>query len=248
MKFSFHWKGSAFKCHGTGVYLIINQVSGKVYVGSAAQSIYKRCHDHRGALRYDRHKNIHLSRSWRKHGEAAFIFVVAEECDPELCVEREQHWMDRLQRKGYTLFNRVFKAGSVLGLRHSDETKEVLRQKSLEQFEDPKYREMVREFHTGRKHSEETKRKMSEAHKARYLANPETFQRWIAAGRERSLLVRRSKPRSSSANAKTSKSLQAFHNNPENRQRRLEWLRRGHLTRKARNWVERVWFVGGQNP
>ena len=37
MKFSFHWKGSAFRCHGTGVYLIINLNSGKVYVGSAAQ-------------------------------------------------------------------------------------------------------------------------------------------------------------------------------------------------------------------
>ncbi len=247
-EFSFRWKGSAFKCRGTGVYLIINLTSHKIYVGSAAQSMCKRVHDHRGALRADRHKNIHLSRSWRKHGEEAFIFVVAEECPPEKCVEREQHWMDRLQRKGYKLLNRVFKAGSVLGLRHSEETKQVLREKTLKQFATEEARKKHGLHTLGRKASEETRKKQSEGIKAAWAANPEKHVRWSLEERARIGRQHRGLTHTQEAKDQCRDAHLKLGEDAEYCERRVAWLRRGHQTRKARNWVQTVWFIGGVNP
>ena len=80
----------------TGVYVIVNTVNGKIYVGSAARSFNHRFGQHRGALRYCKHHTSHLQAAWNKYGEAAFQFVVLERCQPDFCMEREQHWIEFL--------------------------------------------------------------------------------------------------------------------------------------------------------
>ncbi len=108
-----------------GVYLILNVFNMKMYVGSAAKSLRGRAKNHRVELRAGNHPNVHLQRAWQKYGESKFRFIVIEECSSEECLEIEQWWMDHYEcfKKGY---NRCPIAGSRLGMKMSDETKEKI--------------------------------------------------------------------------------------------------------------------------
>jgi group I intron endonuclease len=102
----------------TGVYAIRNLVSGKVYVGSASKSFEDRWKQHRNQLIGHRHFNKHLQAAWDRYGGAVFRFIVLEMCPPNLCIEREQHWIDWYRaydrRFGY---NRRPKADSNIGVK-----------------------------------------------------------------------------------------------------------------------------------
>lgn len=110
----------------TGVYCIVNKVNGKRYVGSAAHSLEARGYSHFWHLERDTHKNKHLQASFNKYGKDNFEFAVLERCSPNRCVKREQRWMNHFQswdrRFGY---NQASRAGSTLGRRYSEETKQV---------------------------------------------------------------------------------------------------------------------------
>lgn len=108
-------------CKCSGVYRIVNTVSGKVYVGSAAHSLAYRCKSHRGCLNQDRHPNRHLQSSWNKHGSEAFEFQILEKCDSKICIEREQFWIDWHLEGDFQLFNICLVAGSQLGTKRSEE-------------------------------------------------------------------------------------------------------------------------------
>lgn len=77
----------------SGIYAIENVTNGKVYVGQA-QDIRKRWMDHRRDLRRGNHANVHLQRSWAKHGEMAFVFVILEVSEPGALDGLEQFHMD----------------------------------------------------------------------------------------------------------------------------------------------------------
>jgi group I intron endonuclease len=102
----------------SGIYQIRNIVSGRIYVGSAAD-IDMRWHNHRYRLRKGNHHSASMQRSWNKHGPAAFSFEIIELCEPTDFVKREQFWMDDLKacdpRRG---FNICPASGSPLGRRY----------------------------------------------------------------------------------------------------------------------------------
>lgn len=77
----------------SGIYVIINQSTGKVYVGSAS-NISKRWSRHRKDLRDKKHANMHLQLAWNKYSEEDFVFRVLEFADKDNLDSREQHWMD----------------------------------------------------------------------------------------------------------------------------------------------------------
>lgn len=134
------------KCNRkTGVYCIRNLKNGKRYIGSAAQDLLYRWQIHRSNLRAGRHVNVYLQRAWQKHGEEAFVFEVLECCPPGRCVAQEQFWIDQYDsanpRRGY---NRNPTAGSMLGFRHTEASKQKISQVGK-----------------GRKHTDEAKRKIS---------------------------------------------------------------------------------------
>jgi len=126
----------------SGIYRISGP-SEKVYIGSA-RKVAQRWWVHRTLLRSRKHHSIHLQRSWDKHGEAAFVFEVVEQCSPEQLAVREQFWLDHYGRS--RLYNMRMKAESQRGYRHREETKAKMR---------------------GRVISEETRQKMREAQKKR---------------------------------------------------------------------------------
>ena len=146
----------------TGVYQIRNLKNGKLYIGSAAQvgGFHGRWKDHRSQLKRNCHHSIKLQRAWNKYGEASFIFEILEECEPELCIEREQYYLDtllfascddsRFNRLGYNIC-RV--AGSSLGIKYTEEARAKM-SKANSGANHPMY---------GKRHSEKAKQKMSEA-------------------------------------------------------------------------------------
>ena len=73
----------------SGIYIIRNLVSKKVYVGQA-KSVYTRLIHHKHELLTGTHGNSHLQRSFNKHGEDNFEFDIIEYCDSEILTEKER--------------------------------------------------------------------------------------------------------------------------------------------------------------
>ena len=61
----------------SGIYKIVNKVNGKYYVGSS-YDIGKRVIRHKRQLKLRNHFNNYLQKSYDKHGEDNFEFVVVE--------------------------------------------------------------------------------------------------------------------------------------------------------------------------
>lgn len=150
----------------SGIYSITQLSTGLRYVGSAV-NLRQRFARHKQDLRAQRHHNQKLQRSWNKYGESDFLFGEIEKCEESRLVEREQFWMNEI--KPY--FNILRTAYSARGYRHDEAAKEKMSAASLrfwrgitkEQRE--KRGRQQSEIATGLKHTEETRRKMSEAHK-----------------------------------------------------------------------------------
>lgn len=108
-----------------GIYKITCIVNGRIYVGSTV-NLLKRKRDHFSYLRRNRHGNPKLQRAWNKHGEQAFIFEVLElVLFPEMLIDREQHWFDKLKPFGNKGFNVALEAGHRvrLGRKHTPEAR-----------------------------------------------------------------------------------------------------------------------------
>jgi group I intron endonuclease len=105
----------------TGVYLIKNVINGHCYVGSTSSrwGINHRVSNHISDLKKGIHHSQILQRAWNKYGESSFSTEILEECSPEDCLEREQHYLDTL--RPYYNIHKV--AGSPRGRVVSEETK-----------------------------------------------------------------------------------------------------------------------------
>ena len=114
-----------------GIYRIFNRVTGRQYVGQSRR-MKKRIADHFNLLRRGTHPNVHLQRSFKKHGEAAFGYEFVVECeDPsdlneiEAAAIRGELYFD--ERRGlYNIALEPVKA--MAGRRHSDETRRKISQ------------------------------------------------------------------------------------------------------------------------
>jgi len=142
-----------------GIYLWIHNESGKIYVGSAVD-LSNRLNDYlRLSYLKDKKKvNSHIYSAIKFHGYSAFSLMILEYIDISnlsvdeakiLILEREQHFLDSLQPE----YNILKKAGSMLGFKHSEESKEKL-SKAFSGENHPMH---------GKTHSEETISKISVA-------------------------------------------------------------------------------------
>jgi GIY-YIG catalytic domain/NUMOD1 domain len=69
-------------------------------------------------------KSTYISRALALHGPENFDFSILEYCRKEILLEREQHYLDSIQPE----YNILKKAGSPLGIKQSEESKEKIRQ------------------------------------------------------------------------------------------------------------------------
>lgn len=137
----------------SGVYYILNKKNNKIYIGSS-KHINRRFYEHKYFLNNHNHGNEHLQKAWNKYGEDNFEFGIIEIFngnDDELR-DVEQIWMDYFSSYdkdiGYNIS--TFAEGSG-GYIVSEQT-----------------REKIRNFHMGRKASEETKQKLSSQRKGKF--------------------------------------------------------------------------------
>lgn len=128
----------------TGVYCITNKVNGKRYIGSSSRSIKGRVKQHKIDLRLDKHHSSHLQGAWNKYGEQSFTFSIIERCSPELCITKEQYWMDKfksyIDNYGYNISPT---AGSCIGCKISEESRRKMSEAAKKRVEKPGEREKL---------------------------------------------------------------------------------------------------------
>jgi len=74
----------------SGIYIITNTVTGKVYIGQTHRGIDQRLKDHLWALRNNRHKNDKLQLDWSLYGESVFTFEALVLCERDLLDDFER--------------------------------------------------------------------------------------------------------------------------------------------------------------
>jgi len=166
----------------SGNYHILNLLNNKIYFGSA-KNLYSRMTTHYSLLNLNKHHNKHLQNAWNKYGEENFKFFVNQIIeDGENVLEREQFNIDLFkQYKPELLYNINPIAGSLLGFKHSEETRKKMSEHSAKNnlgkpmSEDAKKK--LSETNLGKKHSEESKIKMSISRKGK--PKPESFKEKI---------------------------------------------------------------------
>jgi group I intron endonuclease len=153
-----------------GIYKIINKKNNKCYIGSSI-NIKRRWAEHKCNLRKNKHINIHLQKSWNKHGEASFLFEIVElVSNTKDLIIREQYYLDKIKTvNSKIMYNICTIAYSTLGIKYSDTTKNKMSEshKGLIHKKDT----IIKMIHIKNKHSENTKSKLSEINKGRISQN-----------------------------------------------------------------------------
>jgi group I intron endonuclease len=136
------------------VYIIINSINSKVYIGSTVDVCKRRC-SHFGDLNNNRHSNKHLQNAYNKYDKNAFNMYLLEYVeDKDVLLIREQYWIDLSNVVDKNVgYNNSPSAMNSLGVIHSEESKK-LRSIFSSGESNPFY---------GKKHSKETLDQISNA-------------------------------------------------------------------------------------
>lgn len=187
-----------------GIYIIENTVNGRRYVGSAC-AIKSRWKQHKRQLSENRHHSRFLQHAWNKYGAECFVFKVAIYCDKASLIFYEQTLID-FYRPDY---NSAPKAGSQLGYRHTDDARKKMSQSRQKDFSPM----------TGKRHSAGTKRRISESRKGKGGGpmSEETRAKISAAHKGRSCPVERRR--------RISEKLTGHKQSPEQIEKRVQKLR-----------------------
>lgn len=155
----------------------ITSPSGKVYIGKTVNlkrrmSLYKGLHCKAQRLLY---------RSLVKYGFENHSFEIVHALPPDagnaVLSAYEVLYISQYKSCGVDLLNLTDGSEGLLGRKHSEETKKKMRIKSSNRSFPELARAKALEHHTGKKVSQETRRKMSEAAKGK-KKSPETVEKF----------------------------------------------------------------------
>lgn len=183
-----------YKHTSTGIYKIT--ISSHVYIGSAAskQGFCGRWGRHSKALQNGTHFNKKMQNCFNKY--QIVNFEILELCEPSICIEREQYWVNKLLPDINIRLEVVNSPlGTIQSQKHIDKRVAKLkgttrtqdyktecsnRMLNLHNKEDSPYngtwKQHLSESHTGKVFSDVTKMKMSNAHKGNSHASKAVLQ------------------------------------------------------------------------
>lgn len=107
----------------SGVYMIKNIITKKVYIGSAID-FERRFYLHKLNLNKNKHHSRHLQSAWIKYGPSNFEFIILEETSnkKEELLKIEQKYIDKYQSANMNFgYNVNPKSNSSLGVKRSEE-------------------------------------------------------------------------------------------------------------------------------
>lgn len=108
------------------IYCIKNTISNRIYIGSALKG-HARFSEHKNLLLDNSHSNLFLQNDYNKHNGNNFVFIVLEILiDKTNLLLREQVWLDLFHDKQVNCYNILSVAGSHLGAKRSQETKDKM--------------------------------------------------------------------------------------------------------------------------
>lgn len=151
----------------SGVYEILNTISGNRYVGSAVD-IRGRKNSHLSMLRRSVHFNPYLQNAWNKYGEDAFVFKVLHVLYPVNLLAIEQGEIDTKSE-----YNICKVAGNCLGVKASDEHKAKISAALKGKKKTAEHIANAAAALKGHKHTLEARANMSAAHMG-YVTSDET--------------------------------------------------------------------------
>lgn len=147
----------------SGIYRMTNLTSNKIYIGSSID-LGRRFTSYYNINRIERLKTSLISKALIKYGYSGFKLEILEYCAPEKCIEREQYYFDILSPE----YNILKTAGSRLGFKNSEET--LMKFRERKHSEETKAKISLGQI--GRKHSEETKAKFLDRIRSDRSGNP----------------------------------------------------------------------------
>lgn len=174
-----------------GIYTITHITTGRQYVGSSI-NIKLRWKYHKESLRAGKHHSCLLQRAWLKYGDAAFEWIVIEQCSKEYLSEREVFWISELNPFYNTLTcqkgDRMLHHNDDCRMRMSEGQRRFWAEKRAKgiAFMSEETKTKIAQSHIGIRPSSESRLKMSLSAKRRGAQNysPETRARMIEATRK----------------------------------------------------------------
>lgn len=155
------------------IYLATNSINGKYYVGKTVMDIAKRWSVHCSVARKDSRSTLH--NAIRKYGSECFtVEVLTTATSTEQLDQLERLWIIALRSYDRTIgYNMTMGGEGITGHKHSPETRARIskshtgKNQSFETCQKISAAQAGNKYCVGRIMSEETRRKISEAHRRR---------------------------------------------------------------------------------
>lgn len=153
-----------------GVYLIRNQSTNKVYVGSS-RDIRKRIRSHVSSLNNRNANNCYLQNAWDKYGAKDFVVILIEVVD-SLTVEelraRETYWIDHFHSSDRMTGYNIHRKGDWSVGTLSEETKAKISNKHKGKKMPESFRANISAANKGKKPAPHATQKAIEARQKEY--------------------------------------------------------------------------------
>lgn len=171
----------------SGIYCIENIINNKKYIGQSVD-IDSRWSKHKSELNKNSHNNDYLQKSWNKYGEENFKFYVLEYCNIDELDKKEVYYINLYDSLNKTVGYNMKHGGQNGGSFVSEEVRKKMSNSIKKFYEDNPHIKELRSINAlrqwsnletkkkiigenngmyGKHHTEEAKKKVSEANKGR---------------------------------------------------------------------------------